>query len=52
MIDLRVRPLTHTGQTEDFKPKCDNWPRDAKVPDLILNATALNTGHNWQFTAS
>jgi predicted acylesterase/phospholipase RssA len=52
MVDLRVRPLTHNGPTEDFKPKYDNWRRDAKVPDLILNATALNTGHNWQFTAS
>ena len=24
----------------------------AKVPILVLNATTLNTGHNWQFTAS
>ena len=24
----------------------------AKVPMLVLNATTLNTGHNWQFTAS
>src|SRR5690606_14698542 len=24
----------------------------AKVPILVLNATALNTGHNWQFTAT
>ncbi|MFY9610158.1 MAG: tetratricopeptide repeat-containing protein [Blastocatellia bacterium] len=52
MVDLRVRPLTHDGPTDNFKPKYDNWRRDAKVPDLILNATALNTGHNWQFTAT
>ncbi len=37
---------------EDFQPKLDNWRRSAKAPILVLNATALNTGHNWQFTAS
>src|SRR5262249_9788192 len=26
-----------------------NWRRAAKVPILLLNATTLNTGHNWQF---
>jgi predicted acylesterase/phospholipase RssA len=35
-----------------FKPKYDNWRRAAKVPTLVLNAATLNTGHNWQFTAS
>ncbi|WP_448205893.1 patatin-like phospholipase family protein [Azospirillum sp. sgz302134] len=35
-----------------FHPKRNNWSRGAKVPILIVNATALNTGHNWQFTAS
>jgi predicted acylesterase/phospholipase RssA len=38
--------------TESFRPKRDNWLRRAKVPMLVLNATTLNTGHNWQFTAS
>ncbi|MDQ2919352.1 MAG: patatin-like phospholipase family protein [Verrucomicrobiota bacterium] len=38
--------------TADFKPKYNNWRRRNKVPILILNATTLNTGHNWQFTAS
>jgi predicted acylesterase/phospholipase RssA len=37
---------------ENCVPKYDNWQRASKVPILILNATALNTGHNWQFTAS
>jgi predicted acylesterase/phospholipase RssA len=37
---------------DHFEPKSDNWRRSAKVPILILNATALNTGHNWQFTTS
>ncbi|HKS29268.1 MAG TPA: patatin-like phospholipase family protein [Pyrinomonadaceae bacterium] len=49
MTDLFIRPK---GAPENFKPKYDNWGRQAKVPDLILNATSLNTGHNWQFTAS
>jgi predicted acylesterase/phospholipase RssA len=35
-----------------FNPKTHNWRRAAKAPILILNATTLNTGHNWQFTAS
>jgi hypothetical protein len=37
---------------KQFKPKDDNWRRSNKVPILILNATTLNTGHNWQFTAT
>lgn len=48
--ELFVRPL---GESETgFAPKYDNWRRRAKVPVLVLNATTLNTGHNWQFTAS
>ena len=35
-----------------FRPKDHNWRRSNKVPILILNATTLNTGHNWQFTAT
>lgn len=46
---LYIRPV---GEPGTFKPKYDNWRRRAKVPVLVLNATALNTGHNWQFTAS
>ncbi|MDE2388241.1 MAG: patatin-like phospholipase family protein [Betaproteobacteria bacterium] len=34
-----------------FKPKFSNWVRRAKAPTIILNATSLNSGHNWQFTA-
>jgi len=47
--DLFVRPK---GESDSFKPKYDNWRRHAKIPMLVLNATTLNTGHNWQFTAS
>jgi predicted acylesterase/phospholipase RssA len=49
LIDLLMYPL---GESPSFKPKYDNWRRAAKVPMLVLNATTLNTGHNWQFTAS
>jgi len=47
--DLIVIPK---GEAADFNPKLHNWRRQAKVPILILNATTLNTGHNWQFTAT
>lgn len=46
--ELRILP---PGQP-DFSPKDHNWRRLAKVPILVLNATSLNTGHNWQFTAT
>jgi predicted acylesterase/phospholipase RssA len=47
--DLFIHPK---GEPQGFVPKYDNWQRSAKVPILVLNATALNTGNNWQFTAS
>jgi predicted acylesterase/phospholipase RssA len=40
------------GEGPGFNAKYNNWRRQAKVPILVLNATTLNTGHNWQFTAS
>ncbi|MEH6473753.1 MAG: tetratricopeptide repeat-containing protein [Halopseudomonas sp.] len=46
---LQIHPL---DADDDFRPKDHNWKRNAKVPILVLNATSLNTGHNWQFTAS
>jgi len=49
MNDLLVAPQ---GAEGGFKPKFLNWRRKAKVPVLLLNATSLNSGHNWQFTAS
>jgi predicted acylesterase/phospholipase RssA len=47
MHNLKIRP-----QNVPFNPKTDNWKRHFKIPMLVLNATSLNTGHNWQFTAS
>ncbi len=48
MDELLIRP---PGEP-DFHPGFSNWRRRAKVPVLLLNATALNTGHNWRFTAT
>ncbi len=49
MDELIVRPF---DGPRDFEPRRDNWRRASKVPTLILNAATLNTGHNWQFTAT
>ena len=49
--ELKIIPAGENEKGE-FSPKDQNWRRRAKVPILVLNATALNTGHNWQFTAS
>jgi predicted acylesterase/phospholipase RssA len=47
--DVKIHPR---DAAEDFDPKIYNWRRNAKAPILILNATTLNTGHAWQYTAS
>jgi predicted acylesterase/phospholipase RssA len=47
--DLRVTP---EGEAPGFHPRYDNWRRAAKIPVLVVNATTLNTGHNWQYTAT
>ena len=48
--DLFIPPA---GRVEGgFSPGLHHWSRKAKVPVLVLNATTLNTGHTWQFTAS
>lgn len=49
ICDVFVHPAS---EETNFSPKLHNWRREAKVPMLILNSTTLNTGHNWQFTAS
>ena len=48
--DLLVVPKGENEKT--FKPKQDNWHRRNKVPILVINATTMNTGHNWQFTGT
>lgn len=48
MQRLKIYPL---ADDENFHPNKHNAARKAKVPILVLNATTLNTGRNWQFTA-
>ncbi|HEV3376730.1 MAG TPA: patatin-like phospholipase family protein [Thermoleophilaceae bacterium] len=50
MDDLLVTP--RESAVQGFNPKRENWRRRNKVPVLVLNATTLNTGRNWQFTAT
>ncbi|MFQ5824809.1 MAG: patatin-like phospholipase family protein [bacterium] len=49
MPDLKIQPK---GGPQNFHPRKHNLDRRCKVPILVLNATTLNTGHNWQFTAT
>jgi predicted acylesterase/phospholipase RssA len=49
MDSLRIVPR---GESDAFDPRFDNWRRYARVPALLINATCLNTGHPWQFTAT
>ncbi len=48
MQQLKIYPLE---SPKYFHPKKHNIFRRYKVPILVLNATTLNTGRNWQFTA-
>jgi predicted acylesterase/phospholipase RssA len=50
MPEMVIKPVD-APEGGDFKPKFSNWRRQAKVPVLLLNATSLNSGHSWQFTA-
>ncbi|HYN20590.1 MAG TPA: patatin-like phospholipase family protein [Thermoanaerobaculia bacterium] len=51
--ELFIRPKLPDGSRQtDFNPRNHNWRRKNKAPILVLNATCLNTGHSWQFTAS
>lgn len=47
MRNLKIKP-----EKKDFYPRTDNAGRRSKVPILLINATTLNTGHNWRFEAS
>jgi NTE family protein len=48
MRDLLIEPNGHEGA---FDPDVENPRRRAPVPILLLEATTLNTGHNWRFEA-
>lgn len=49
LCDIKIQPK---GAPPNFDPGGDNPSRSkAKVPILLLNASSLNTGHNWRFEA-
>jgi NTE family protein len=48
-IELRQLPIEPHGEKID--PKRYNEGRAEKVPILSINATSLNSGHNWRFEA-
>jgi NTE family protein len=50
-IQMRELLIHPPGEPDNFKPLHDNGRRRAPVPVLLLNATSLNTGHNWRFQA-
>lgn len=52
MQGLYIRPRVDSQQKASFKPHFNNFELKNKVPILIINATSLNNGHNWRFTAS
>ena len=54
MDELAIEPkpeAVEAGSGQAFS-LASNWRRKHKAPALVINATTLNTGHNWQFTAS
>ena len=50
MQELKILPKDDPNGG-NFHPLEHNITRKAKVPILVINATSLNTGRNWQFTA-
>ena len=51
MSDLLIQPAGCEGSFHPWDKENGNPARTCKVPVLILNATSLNSGHNWYFTA-
>jgi NTE family protein len=45
--ELKITPAG--DEHHPFRPDEHNGPRNAKVPVILINATTLNTGHNWRF---
>lgn len=52
MNKLYICPMLGGEAQKSFKPHINNFELKNKVPILIINATSLNNGHNWRFTAS
>ncbi len=52
MKDLYIYPVIENNKIDNFNPHFNNFEISQKVPVLVVNATCLNNGHNWRFTAS
>ena len=52
MRHLLITPKGIDGEFHPWAENAGNPSRANKVPVLILNATSLNSGHNWIFTAT
>lgn len=48
MRELKIQP---PASPRAFNPRLHNARRINKIPLLVLNATTLNSGRNWQFSA-
>lgn len=48
---IALRELLIEPQGNKFDPAARNEQREEKVPILLINATSLNSGHNWRFEA-
>lgn len=51
-IRLEDIKITPAGQSKGFELGAYNASAPFKIPNLVLNATSLNTGHSWHFTSS
>lgn len=49
---ISIHSTTIMPKGVPFNPRVDNFERVNKVPQLILNTTNLNSGHNFQFTST
>jgi NTE family protein len=50
-IEMRELKIQPPGAPADFSPLREPLREDAPVPILLINATSLNSGHNWRFEA-
>jgi uncharacterized membrane protein (DUF485 family) len=51
MSELTIFPILNGTKKTEFITEFDNFELTNKIPRIIVNATLLNNGHNWQFTA-
>jgi NTE family protein len=49
MIEMRELRIAPAAAADGFNPMAHNEGRNAPAPMLVVNATSLNTGHNWRF---